>query len=383
MRQHSRICAEINLDNFEHNLNEIERLTADDTKICAVIKADGYGHGAAALAEIMESRDKVWGYAAATVEEAMALHRAGVKKPVLILGFVFDEDLDTVIGMDIRLTVFTAAMAREISIAAQKEDRIVRIHIKLDTGMSRIGFQCTDEALKEIAEIASMPNIEVEGIYTHFARADETDKTFSTGQAEAFMHMVKALEELDVKAPIIHMSNSAAIIDLPQYDSDMVRAGIILYGLWPSDEVMKDRIDLKPLMTLKSHIIHVKTLEDGRSVSYGGTYHVKGAKTIATVPVGYADGYPRSLSNTGYVLIKGQHAPVCGRICMDQFMVDVTDIEGVLPGDEVILLGRSGDEEITMEALGELSGRFNYELACDIGKRVPRVYISRGKPGLS
>ncbi|MCD8300621.1 MAG: alanine racemase [Clostridiales bacterium] len=382
MIQHSRICAEIDLDNFDHNLNEIERLISPGTKICAVIKADGYGHGAAALAEIMEQRNSVWGYAVATVEEAMALHRAGLKKPILILGYVFDEDLDTVIGMNIRMTVFTAEMAREISLAAQKEGKNVRIHIKLDTGMSRIGFQCTGEAVKEIAEIAAMPNIYIEGIYTHFARADETDKNFSLGQAEMFTKMVGALRDEGVTADFLHMANSAAIIDLPRYDLDMVRAGIILYGLWPSDEVQKDRIDLMPLMTLKSHIIHVKTLEEGRSVSYGGTYHVEGTKTIATIPVGYADGYPRSLSNIGYVLIRGKKAPICGRVCMDQFMVDVTEIEDVMPGDEVILLGRDGGEEITMDILGELSGRFNYELACDVGKRVPRVYVRRGKAEL-
>ncbi len=383
MRQHSRICAEIDLDNFEHNLDEIKKLVSPDAKICAVIKADGYGHGAGELARLMEERDEIWGYAVATVEEAMSLHRAGMKKPILILGYVFDEDLDTVIGMDIRLTVFSLAMARKISVAAQKEERMVRIHVKLDTGMGRIGFACTPESVEEIAAIAAMPNLVIEGIYSHFARADEADKTFSKGQVELFAQMLDELADAGIKPGIRHIANSASIIDMPEYDFDMARAGIILYGLWPSGEVLKDRIDLAPLMSLKSHVIMVKTLTEGKSVSYGDTYTVRGERIIATIPVGYGDGYPRSLSNTGYVLIKGRRAPICGRVCMDQFMVDATDIEGVQVGDEVVLLGASGDETITMDELGAASGRFNYEFACDIGRRVPRVYLRSGKVGPS
>ncbi len=375
MRQHSRVCAEINLDNFEHNLDEIERLLGPGTEICAVIKTDGYGHGAVPLARVLEERESVWGYAVATADEALELCDAGLKKPILILGYVFDEDMEDLIERDIRLTVFTVETARMLSGAAYESGKTVKIHIKMDTGMSRIGFACTDETADEIEEIAALPNIEIEGLFTHFAMADMRDKSFSELQARRFFAVRDALGERGIDIPLCHISNSAAIIDMPQYDLDLARAGIILYGLWPSDEVSRDRIDLKPLMTLKSHVVQVKTLTDGNIVSYGGTYRVDGEEVIATIPVGYGDGYPRTLSNVGYVLIRGQRAPICGRICMDQFMVNVTDIPGVKPGDEVILAGRCGEEEITLEQLGELSGRFNYEFACDIGKRVPRVYV--------
>lgn len=379
MRQYRRICAEIDLDCFEHNLNEIRSLISPQTKVCAVIKTDGYGHGAVALAGIMEHREEIWGYAVATVEEAKILRRSGIKKPVLILGYVFEEGMDTMIDLEIRPTVFSLAEARELSEAAVRKQKTARLHVKLDTGMSRIGFQCTEESAELIAQIAALPNILIEGIFTHFARADESDKAFSVDQAELFFEMIRRLERRGVDIPLRHISNSAAIVDLPQYNLDLVRAGIILYGLRPSEEVSKDRIDLRPVLTLKSHVVHVKTLEEGRTISYGGTYRVKGTQRIATIPAGYGDGYPRTLSNRGYVLIHGKRAPICGRVCMDQFMVDVTDIDQVKPGDEVVLVGRDGEEQITMEMIGELSGRFHYEFACDLGKRIPRVYFRNGE----
>ncbi len=378
MGEYSRICAQINLDHFEHNMDEIERLISPGTKICAVIKTDGYGHGAVPLARILENRDSVWGYSVATVEEAMILKESGMKKPVLILGYVFEEDLETVIQHEIRPTVFSLESAKELSDIAQKLQKTVHIHIKIDTGMGRIGFSCADETVETILKISQMPNLDIEGIFSHFAMADAADKTFSRKQAETFFDILSLLEENNIKIPMRHISNSAGIIDLPEYNLDLVRAGIILYGLWPSDEVKKDRIDLKPLMSLTSHVIHVKTLDEGAPISYGATYRVRGSETIATIPAGYGDGYPRSLSNAGYVLIHGRRAPICGRICMDQFMVNVTDIEDVKPGDEVTLIGKDGDEEITIEQLAEISGRFNYEFACDIGKRVPRIYIRDG-----
>ncbi|MCC8028336.1 MAG: alanine racemase [Lachnospiraceae bacterium] len=379
MKQNRRLCAEINLDHFEHNLNEIQRLISPDTKICAVIKTDGYGHGAAVLARMMEERDAVWGYAVATVEEAEILRRFRLKKPILILGYVFDDDRDVMIDLDIRPTVFSYEIAAELSEAAAKKHKTVNIHIKLDTGMGRIGFQCTPESVEEIVRIAALPHIRIEGIFTHFARADEKDKTFSAEQFGRYAFVAEQLRERGVKIPVHHVSNSAGIIDLPEYNLDLVRAGIILYGLWPSDEVKKERIDLKPLLTLKSHVVHVKTLPEGSTIGYGGTYVLREPRRIATIPAGYGDGYPRALSNRGYVLIRGKRAPIRGRVCMDQFMVDVTEIDGVWPGDEVILVGRDQDEEITMEQIGVLSGRFNYEFACDLGKRIPRVYYRRGK----
>ncbi|MCC8140949.1 MAG: alanine racemase [Lachnospiraceae bacterium] len=383
MIQHSRICAQIDLDCFEHNLDEIERLISPETKICAVIKTDGYGHGALPLAEVMEGRESVWGYAVATVDEAVELNEAGFLKPLLILGYVFEEDYDTVIDLGIRPTLISTKSAQDFSEAAQKAGKTLRVHVKVDTGMSRIGFPCTEDLIEEtaneISRIAAMPCIEIEGIFTHFAEADHADKAFSKKQADRFFALLDRLDEMGIDIPLCHISNSAGIIDLPQYDLDLVRAGIILYGLWPSDEVKHDRIDLKPLMTLKSHVVQVKTIEAGVTVSYGRTYQASERETIATIPVGYGDGYPRTLSNLGYVLIHGQRAPICGRVCMDQFMVNVTAIDSVKAGDEVILLGRDGAEEITMEQLGEMSGRFNYEFACDIGKRVPRVYVRSGR----
>ncbi|MCD8365116.1 MAG: alanine racemase [Clostridiales bacterium] len=379
MRHHSRICAEINLDHFEHNLDEIKRLISPGTKVCAVIKTDGYGHGAIMLARMMEGRDEIWGYAVATVEEAALLRDAGVRKPVLILGYVFAEDLDILLDLDIRPTVFSFEAARELSDAAAGKNRSVKIHIKLDSGMGRIGLPCTEDSVETVARISVLPRIMTEGIFTHFARADEADKSYAEAQAERFFSVVNRLKARGIQIPICHISNSAGIIDLPQYNEDMVRAGIILYGLWPSDEVQKERIDLRPLMTLKSHVVHVKMMRDGDTIGYGGTYRVCGSQRIATIPVGYGDGYPRALSNRGYVLIRGKKAPICGRICMDQFMVNVTEIPEAVPGDEVILLGKEGSREITMEELGTLSGRFNYEFACDVGRRVPRIYYREGK----
>ena len=379
MKKYSRVCAEINLDHFEHNLDEIRRLKALKTKVCAVIKADGYGHGAVRLAEILENREEIWGYAVATAEEGKELRKAGMKKPILILGYVFPEDYKMLIRQDIRPAVFTLEMAQELSEEALRAGKKAKIHIKLDTGMSRIGFQCSEQSADQIAQIHQLPHIVIEGIFTHFAKADEEDKTFTRNQMHQYGKMIDMLKERKIEIPIHHVSNSAGIVDLPGYNLDMVRAGIILYGLWPSDQVEMENIDLKPLMTLKSHVVHVKELEEGRTVSYGGTYRAEGTRRIATVTVGYGDGYPRSLSNKGYVLIHGQKAPVRGRICMDQFMVDVTEIDNVKTGDPVILLGCDGDAQITMEELGELSGRFNYEFACDLGKRIPRVSVRNGK----
>ncbi len=377
MGQYSRVCAEINLDRLEHNIEGIESLIRPGTKLCAVIKADGYGHGAVPIAGLLEDRDKVWGYAVATAEEAFELRGSGIKKPILILGCVFDEDIDAVIGQDIRATVFSMESAQKLSEAARRAGKPARIHIKIDTGMSRIGFPPDGDTADVIAQISGLPCIEIEGIFTHFATADSADKTFTDVQASRFLTLIEELGERGIAIPVKHMANSAGIIDLPKYDLDMVRAGIIIYGLWPSDEVIKDRIDLSPVMALKSHVVQVKTIEEGTPVSYGGTYRAAGRMILATVPVGYADGYPRSLSNCGYVLIHGKRAPICGRVCMDYFMADVTDIEDVRASDEVTLIGRDGEEEITMEELGDISGRFNYEFACDIGKRVPRVYVRR------
>ncbi len=377
MIEYRRISADIDLDALTHNLDEIHRCISEGTKIIAVVKADGYGHGAVPLAEVMEKREDVWGYAVATPEEAEELYTNEIKKPILILGYTFPEYDEQIVKEELRPAVFSLIRAEQLSEEAVRQNKICKIHIKLDTGMSRIGFQVTEQSADEIAQIAKLPNIMIEGIFTHFSKADETDKTFTKKQADAYDQMIEWLEERQVSIPVHHVSNSAGIVDLPEYNKDIVRAGIILYGLWPSDEVKKENIDLQPLLSLKSHVVHVKELEPGRIISYGGTFEVEKPMRIATVPVGYADGYPRSLSNKGYVLIHGKRAAICGRVCMDQMMVDVTDIADVCPGDEVTVIGRDGAECITLEELGDLSGRFNYEFACDLNKRIPRVYVKQ------
>lgn len=270
-------------------------------------------------------------------------------------------------------------MAKELSAAAEKVGKDCRMHFAVDTGMSRIGYQVTEEAADEMAQIAKLPHMIVEGIFTHFAKADEYDKTFTKEQIQKFKKMIAMMEDRGVSIPVKHCSNSAGIAEIREANMDMVRAGITLYGLWPSEEVDQNSLDLKPVMELKTHVAYVKDLEAGRAISYGGTFITKRDSRIATIPVGYADGYCRGLSNTGSVLIHGKRAPICGRVCMDQFMVDVTDIPDVKIGDEVTLIGRDGDEVITMEEVGSLSGRFNYEFVCVLGKRIPRVFYRDGK----
>ncbi len=379
MRRYNRIYAKIDLDAIDFNLRSMEEKISDHTKIIAVIKTDGYGHGAAEIAAEIEPDEKVFGYAVATAEEAYSLRKHQLKKPILILGYTFEEDYEDLVDLDVRPAVYTYAMAEGFSKAAQKLHKTAKLHIKLDTGMSRIGYQITEESADEILKISKLPGIEIEGMFTHFARADELDKTPAYQQMEEYQKMVDMLSKRGIEIPLKHCSNSAGIAEIPEANMDIVRAGITLYGLWPSEEVSRDSLALSPVMSLKSKIVHIKTLEAGRSISYGGTYQLKEEKTIATIPVGYGDGYPRSLSNKGYVLIHGQKAPILGRVCMDQFMVDISDIKEAELLDEVTLLGEDHGSFISMEELGDLSGRFNYEFACDIGKRVPRIFYKNGK----
>ena len=379
MNQYSRVYAEIDLDAVLYNMESMHGNIAENTKIMAVIKADGYGHGAVEIAEAIDHLDYVFGYAVATVEEGLILRKHGIEKPILILGYVFPDQYEAMIRAEIRPTVFTAEMAEELSEAAEKTGMDCKIHFAIDTGMGRIGYQVTEEAADEMTRLAKLPHIMVEGIFTHFAKADEIEKEPTHRQIELFTKMIQMLEERGVKIPIHHCSNSAGIVEIPEANMDLVRAGITLYGLWPSDEVDKTKISIKPALSLITHVAYVKELEAGHSISYGGTYTTKETRKIATIPVGYADGYARSLSNKGDVLIHGRRAPICGRVCMDQFMVDVTDIPDVTVGDEVILIGSAGEETITMEEVGAISGRFNYEFVCDLGKRIPRVYVHKGK----
>jgi len=379
MKSYSRVYAEVSLDAILHNVAGMQKLIGPDTRIMAVIKTDGYGHGAVPIGKELEELEVIWGYAVATVEEGEILRRHSLKKPILVLGAVFPEQYEALGDLDIRPTVYSLKQALELSAFAEKAGKDITFHIKIDTGLSRLGFQVTQEAAEEIAQISDMPHMIAEGVFTHFAKSDSRDKTMAQEQIEQFQKMTEMLAERGVSVPIHHCANSAAIIDLPQANMNLVRAGISLYGMWPSDEVEKKRLDLQPVLSLKSRIVFLKELEKGRTISYGATYETVGSRKIATIPVGYGDGYPRSLSNRGYVLIRGRKAPICGRICMDQFMVDVTHIPGVQEGDVVTLVGSDGGACITMEEIGDLSGRFNYEFACDLGRRIPRVYRKEGK----
>lgn len=370
----NRVRADIDLDAVLYNMESMHKKLKPGTKIAAVVKADAYGHGAVEISRVLENLPYLWGYAVATSNEAMQLVEAGRKKPIIILGLSFPEQFEEIVENDLRPAVCTYETAQALSDIAAENNKVCHIHIKVDTGMSRIGFQVTPESADTVARISKLPNIMIEGIFTHFARADESSKAPAYEQFKQFEKMIAMVEEKGVQIPLKHCSNSAGIVEIPECNMDMVRAGITLYGLWPSEEVDKTKISLKPVMSLRSRVAYVKELLPGRQISYGGTFTVKKKMTVATVPVGYGDGYARGLSNKGWVLIKGQKAPICGRVCMDQCMVDVTDIPGVKIGDTVTLLGKDADEEITMEQLGELSGRFNYEFACLITPRVPRIY---------
>lgn len=379
MKTYSRVYAKIDLDAIAYNMEQMKQRIDGHTQIMAVIKTDGYGHGAVQIAEMLGKYDYIWGFAVATLDEAVVLRAEGVKKPILVLGCIFPDQYMEMLDNDIRMNVYTEDMAREISNMARREGKTAYIHIKLDTGMARLGFAANEESVAAIKRISKLPNVKMEGVFTHFAKADEADKAFTRKQMKDFLGMTKRLKENGVTFEYEHCANSAAIIDVPEAKFDLVRAGIATYGLYPSEEVDKESVNLKPAMALKSHVAFVKEIEAGTPVSYGGKFVAEKKMTIATIPVGYGDGYPRSLSDKGYVLIRGKKAPVLGRICMDQFMVDVTDIEGVSFGDKVTMIGRDGKESISVETLSELSGRFNYEFICDLGKRIPRVYVKNGK----
>lgn len=377
MNEYYRVEARINLDAICNNIDEVRRNINDNTKIMAVIKADGYGHGAVALATAL--KDKVDAYGIAIIEEGIELRLAGFEKPILILGFTPHQQYEDLLKYDISQTVFQYDMAKRLSDIAVSLGKQAKIHIKIDTGMTRIGFKDTDESIQIIKEISKLPNLIIEGLFTHFACADESDKTSVRKQLSRFLVFADKLEKKGIHIPVKHVSNSASIIDLPEANLDMVRSGIVTYGMYPSDEVNKNSLMLQPALTLNSNVVYVKEVEAGTGISYNSTYITEHDSVIATIPVGYADGYPRQLSSKGRVLIHGKSVPIVGRVCMDQFMVDVTNIPDVKEGDMVTLIGQDGDESISIEEVANLVGSFNYELVCDIGKRVPRVYYKEGK----
>lgn len=383
--EYQRVYAEVNLDHVRENYLHIEKNLNPGTKVIGVLKTDGYGHGALPIARELENFESIFGFALATAEEAVIMRNSGIQKPLIILGYTFPYSYENLILHDIRMTIFREDTLEELAQACRKlamkgNKKKAKVHIKVDTGMSRIGVSPDEKGLAFVKRALSYDEIEVEGIFTHFARADETDKTATIRQLQIFQNFVSDVEqENGVCIPIKHSSNSAGIIEMPEANLNVVRAGIILYGLWPSAEVHKDIVPLEPILSLYSRIVYVKEVPEGTPISYGGTFVTPEPMRIATVPVGYGEGYPRGLSNKGSVLVRGQRAPILGRVCMDQFMIDVTKLPQVQEGDCVTLIGRDGKEQITIEELGELSGRFNYELACDLGKRIPRVYTKDGK----
>lgn len=376
MKKHyERIYAAIDLDAISHNMDMIQQKISSGTKIISVVKTDGYGHGAVPIARELESKDYMYGFATATAEEAFILRKAGIKKPILVLGYVFPYTYEQMIREEIRFTVFREDMLNQIEEEALRQNKNAFVHVKVDTGMSRIGVFPNETGIQFVSQVLTAKNVELEGIFTHFAKADYEDKTAAYTQFSIFERFCSSIEQqLNYTIPLKHCANSAAAMEMPESHLDVVRIGISTYGLWPSEEMKKENYDLRPAFSLHSHIVYLKTLESGCEIGYGGTYKTSKPTKVATIPVGYGDGYPRTLSNTGYVLIRGKKAPILGKICMDQFMVDVTDIHDVEEGDEVVLIGSLGNEVITMEALGELADRFNYELVCVIGKRVPRIY---------
>jgi alanine racemase len=376
MKEYYRVQAEIDLDAICHNIQKTRELLKPQTKLMAVVKADGYGHGAVPIAKVLAPLVEAFGVA--IVEEGIELRKAGITKPILVLGYTQPRLAKELVSYELMAAITDYEGAVCLSKEAVRQKKTAGLQIKLDTGMGRIGFPITEESIDTIKKIKALPNIELCGCFSHFSKADEREKAHAKEQLKRFLWMTERLLEEGVDLPIKHISNSAAVMDLPEANLDMVRSGISTYGLYPSDEVEKERLPLLPSMQIRSWIAFVKEVPAGTPIGYGGSYVTKKVTRVATIPVGYGDGYPRALSNKGRVLIGEQSCPIIGRVCMDQFMVDVTALPDVKAGDEVLLLGEMGKEKITLEEIGALSGSFHYEAACDIGKRIPRVYYYQG-----
>ena len=371
-----RTWAEINLDAIKYNFDQVKSKT--NSKIMAIIKADAYGHGVKEVAELLQ-KEGAYAFGVATSEEALELRSLGFTLPILILGVIFEEEYHKIIENNISFAIADIESARIASDVAKTLGKKALVHIKLDTGMGRIGFRFGEESTKEIVEISKMENVEIQGIFSHMAKADEEDKNYANMQFKAFTDMCACLEEKGVCLPLKHIANSASIATLPHTHLDMVRSGIVTYGLNPSDEVNEKHISLKPAMTLKSRISHVKIMEEDGAISYGGHYIAKKGQKIATVAIGYADGFSRVLSGRTKVIVNGELAPVVGNICMDQCMIDATNIKDIKIGDEVIIFGSDGNNTISVDSVALLIGTINYEIVCSVTKRVPRVYIQNNK----
>lgn len=376
-QEHRPAWAEINLDNLENNIKEIRRVSKSKD-IIAVIKADGYGHGALEIADtlLLNGATRI---AVAILAEAVELREGGITCPIMILGYTQPQGAETLIKYDIEQMVTSYDAALELSNRAVILNKRAKLHIKLDTGMGRIGFLPNTQSVEEVYKISMLPNIELVGLFSHFSSADEKDKGYTEKQLNRFKWFNEELNKRGVFIPILHTANSAAIIDLPEAHFDAVRPGIILYGYYPSNEVMLNKISLKPVMTLKANVVHVKTLNPGEAVSYGRKFITQKETVIATLPIGYADGYSRLLIGKAKVIYKGKLLPVVGRICMDQCMIDASEAPDIKVGDEVILMGEEGGVKFNADDIAEALGTINYEVTCMISKRVPRVYLKDNK----
>ncbi len=367
-----RTWCDISLDNLKHNVQQIKNKLNDNVKLCGIVKANAYGHGVEEIATNLVEQGVDY-LAVAFIDEAVELRLCGFDQPILILGNTPEDTAEQVVEYNITASVYNTETAKMLSAEAVKQGKTVKIHIKIDTGMSRIGFVPDERTIEEIIELSKLPNLETEGIFTHFACSDSDDESMTLKQFEKFMEVVSKLEKRGLSIPVKHCCNSAAIIKYPHMHLDMVRAGIILYGMYPSD--IDYDIDLKPLMNFKTSVINIKTMQPGETISYGATYKVKEKMKVATIAVGYADGYSRLLSNSGRVLINGQFANILGRICMDQCMIDVTNVHNISIGDEVILFGADENENLPVEEIAVKLGTINYEIPCVINNRVPRCYV--------
>lgn len=365
--------AEVNLKVIKDNLAAIKTLLGPEVQIMAVVKGNAYGHGAIKVAQVVAGAgaDRL---AVATLDEAVELRQAGVRLPILVLGTgVSGAEVDAAIHYDIAQALCTVELAVALSKSAQRLHKPVKVHLKIDTGMSRIGVGPSD-AVSFIKHVATFTGLEFEGIFSHFAAADEGNREYTTLQLNRFQKTLDSLSKQGYSFPLRHLANSAGILDYPESYYDMVRPGCILYGYWPGPD-SKRRITLQPAFTLKTRIVYLKSVSAGTAVSYGLTYIAPSKRVLATLPIGYADGYRRALSNKGHVLVRGRRCPVVGRVCMDQCIVDVTDVPNVSLGDEVVLIGRQGNNEITVAELAELAGTIDLEILCGITARVRRVYL--------
>lgn len=376
MERYYRIEADIDLTAIRKNILTMKEFVKRDKKILAVVKANAYGHDVIAVAN--ELYDIVDYFGVACIDEAIELRKKGIDKPILILGLTDNSEFPYLLKYDITQTISSVKDAVALSKVAKQLDKIAKVHIKIDTGMNRIGFSCNQETIKDIIFIKKLDHLHAEGIFTHYYKADEYDKGEAHHQLAEFTKIITRLEQEKVYFDLRHISNSAGIMEMPNDQYDMVRSGISTYGLYPSEEMDKDACILHPTMQLKSHITYLKTVKAGECIGYGGTYTVQQDAIIATVGVGYADGYPRALSNQGRMIVRGQYAPIVGRVCMDQTMIDVTHIKEVQVGDEVLLVGKQGENEISVEEVAELAGSFNYEFVCNVNRRVPRVFYKDG-----